>query len=166
LITSGIAYILKGPSIPATEPVTILSSSVVSFARAEAAERGWTTEVAATLYAQGITQSFDQYGYSTTQAATYFAQANIAYGTDNLRKIAEQRWLAMYPDGTQAWAEWRRTGYPALTPTPYATNPGGQIPRRYIYGTDEYSLNSAHAKEAAGRMTGGDGQDSKIWWDK
>ncbi|MES2373207.1 MAG: SusD/RagB family nutrient-binding outer membrane lipoprotein [Bacteroidota bacterium] len=166
LIVSGIAYILKGPASVATDPVNILTASVVTFARAEAAERGWTTEVAATLYNAAITLSLAQYGYTATQAATYYTQPSILYGTNNIQKIATQRWLALYPDGAQAWAEWRRTGFPVLTPSAYAVNPGGQIPRRYIYGTDEYSLNNANAKAAAALMTGGDGQDSRIWWDK
>jgi hypothetical protein len=166
LIVSGIAYILKGQSIPATDPVYLLTASVVTFARAEAAERGWTTEVAATLYASAVTLSLTQYGYTSAQALTYLAQPAIAYGTSNLQKIATQRWLATYPDGTQAWAEWRRTGFPVLTPSAYAVNVGGQIPRRYIYGTDEYSLNAANVKLAAANYTGGDGQDSKVWWDK
>ncbi|NCI47269.1 SusD/RagB family nutrient-binding outer membrane lipoprotein [Sediminibacterium soli] len=166
LITSGIAYILKGPGTAATDPVNLLTAAVVTFARAEAAERGWTPEVAAALYVQGITLSFAQYGYTATQAANYVAQTNILYGTGNLEKIGTQRWLATYPDGTQAWAEWRRTGFPVLTPAPYATNPGKQIPRRYIYGTDEYSLNGTNAKAAAARMSSGDVQDSKVWWDK
>ena len=166
LITSGIAYILKGQSTAFSDPVTILNASVVTLARAEAAERGWTTEVAANLYAQAVTLAFAQYGYTATQATTYLAQASVAYGTNNIQKIATQRWLALYPDGNQAWAEWRRTGFPVLTPSIYATNPGGQIPRRYIYGTDEYSLNKGSVTAAAALMTGGDGQDSRIWWDK
>lgn len=166
LIVSGIAYILKGAGTAATDPVNILTASVVTLARAEAAERGWTTEVAATLYAQGVALSLAQYGYSATQAATYLAQPNIAYGTNNIMKIAIQRWLALYPDGIQAWSEWRRTGFPVLTPSAYATNTGGQIPRRYIYGTDEYSLNKASVTAAAAGYNGGDGQDSRVWWDK
>ncbi|MES2003214.1 MAG: SusD/RagB family nutrient-binding outer membrane lipoprotein [Bacteroidota bacterium] len=165
-ITTGIAYILKGAGTGATDPINLLTASVVTLARAEAAERGWTTEVAAALYAQAVTLSFAQYGYTAAQATTYLAQASVLYGTNNIQKIATQRWLALYPDGTQAWAEWRRTGFPVLVPSAYAQNTGGQIPRRYIYGTDEYSLNKANVTSAAGLMTGGDVQDSKIWWDK
>lgn len=166
LITANIALVFKGLSMPATDPVMMLPSSVVTLARAEAAERGWTSEVAATLYAQAVTLAFSQYGYTAAQAATYLAQPEVAYGTNNIQKIATQRWIAWYPDGSQAWAEWRRTGFPVLTPTIYATNPGGKIPRRFIYGTDEYSLNLANVTAAAARLAGGDVQDSRVWWDK
>jgi hypothetical protein len=164
-ITSGIAYIFKGQSTQATDPVTITSAAVVTLARAEAAERGWTTENAETLYNQAVTLAFAQYGFTATQASNFLAQPSVKYGTDNIAKIATQRWIALYPDGVQAWAEWRRTGYPILRPSQYAVNPGGQIPRRYIYGTDEYSLNEANVKAAAARYTGGDNQDSRMWWD-
>jgi hypothetical protein len=167
-ITTGIAYILKGPSTPSTEPITILNAATVLFARAEAAERGWTLENAGTLYAQAVTASFTQFGYTAAQATTYMLQPNIGYGLggSNLRKIGTQRWIAMYPDGWQAWFEWRRTGYPALTPSAYATNTGGQIPRRYVYNTDEYSYNNAAVVAAAALISGGDKQDSRVWWDK
>ena len=165
LVNPPFAYIFKGQSSVATDPVTILSSAVVTLARAEAAERGWTSEVAATLYAQAVTLSFAQYGYTAAQATTYLAQPSVLYGTNNIQKIATQRWIALYPDGTQAWAEWRRTGYPVLTPTIYAVNTGGQIPRRYMYGTDEYSLNNASVTAGASGM-GGDTQDTHVWWDK
>lgn len=166
LVPLGFAYVLKGASTPATDPVMILNASTVTLARAEAAERGWTTEIAATLYASAISLSFTQYGYTTTQATNYIAQPEIAYGSNNLAKIGQQRWFALYPNGFQAWFEWRRTGFPALTPAPYATNPGGQIPRRYIYGTDEYSTNGTNVKASAAKLTGGDTQDARVWWDK
>ncbi len=159
-------FILKGTSSLATDPVNILTAATVTLARAEAAERGWTSESAATLYAAAVTLSFTQFGYTAAQATTYLAQPAIAYGTSNIQKIATQRWLALFPDGLQAWAEWRRTGFPVLTPAAYAVNSSKQIPRRYMYGTDEYSLNASNVAAAAALMTGGDGQDSKMWWDK
>ena len=78
---------------------------------------------------------------------------------------AVQRWLAAYPNGLQAWFEWRRTGYPALKPTPNATNSSKQIPRRYVYGQGQYAVNKANVEAAAARI-GGDTQDSRVWWDK
>ncbi len=158
-------FVLKGTSFLSTDPVPFLTSSVVTLARAEAAERGWTSESAATLYANAITLSFAQFGYSGAQATTYLAQPSVAYGTNNLQKIATQRWIATFPDGIQAWAEWRRTGFPVLTPAQYAVNSSKAIPRRYMYGNDEYSLNLDNVTAAATAM-GSDGQDTRVWWDK
>ena len=90
--------------------------------------------------------------------------ANDIY-LSKLKRIALQRWVAAYPNGDQAWSEWRRTGVPNLKGTRFATNAGGQIPRRYVYGVPDYNLNNAQVKLAAARLTPGDTQDAKIWWD-
>ena len=162
----GWGLILEGKNISDAEDVMLVNAAWVLFARAEAAEIGWTSENAATLYNQAVTASLQQCGYAGDVAA-YLAQPSVAYGTsDHLLKIGTQRWIALYPDGLQAWSEWRRTGYPILTPAQYATNATKQIPRRFVYGTGEYSTNNAAVKEAAAALAGGDTQDSRVWWDK
>jgi hypothetical protein len=165
-VSPGWGLVLGGMSISDAEDIVLVNAATVLFARAEAAERGWTSETAATLYNDAVTASLSQWGYGAN-AATYLAQASVAYGaTDHLRKIGTQRWIALYPDGMQAWSEWRRTGFPVLTPAPYATNSSGQIPRRLVYGTGEYSTNNEKVTEAAARLTGGNTQDARMWWDK
>jgi hypothetical protein len=149
-------------------PITIVNYATVLLAQAEARQRGWITTgpSAQALYEAGIRASWEEWGLSTTGLAAYLAQPSIAYtGGNEIQKIATQRWLALYPNGLQAWFEWRRTGFPVLTPTPNATNTSKQIPRRYVYGTRTYSLNKANTDEAAARM-GGDTQDTRVWWDK
>lgn len=85
---------------------------------------------------------------------------------NKLARIALQRWVAAYPNGNEAWAEWRRTGIPNIKGTRFASNAGKQIPRRYVYGVNDYSFNNANTKAAAARITGGDTQDGRVWWDK
>ena len=85
--------------------------------------------------------------------------------TTKLSRIALQRWISSYPNGDQAWSEWRRTGVPNIKGTRFATNAGKQIPRRYVYGVNDYNFNNAQVKAAAARLAGGDTQDSKFWWD-
>ncbi|MEO6722474.1 MAG: SusD/RagB family nutrient-binding outer membrane lipoprotein [Ferruginibacter sp.] len=165
------AYILKPSFKTPTAPVVVVPAAVVSLARAEAADRGWTAENAKLLYEGGITLSYAQWGV-TGPSAGYFTQSAVAFsaptGTGaNLKQIATQRFIATYPDGLQGWSEWRRTGYPVLTPAPDAVNtPGKQIPRRYTYGTGEYGSNTESVRAAAALLTGGDTQDSKVWWDQ
>ena len=91
-----------------------------------------------------------------------------AITTTNLERISLQRYIALFPDGIQAWSEWRRTGVPNLKPTIFATNSaaGGQIPTRYVYGVDEYSLNPTKVAEAVSRLPLGDVMNEKVWWDK
>jgi hypothetical protein len=165
-VSPGWGLVLEGTDISDAEDVMLVNAAWVLFARAEAAELGWTSETAATLYGSAVTASLTQWGYAG-DAATYLAQAGVAYGAaDHLKKIGTQRWIALYPDGLQAWSEWRRTGFPVLTPAQYATNDTKQIPRRFVYGTGEYSTNNAAVKEAAAALSGGDTQDSRVWWDK
>lgn len=158
-----------------TSPLFIVKASTLLLARAEAADRGWTSETAntETLYQAGITASFEQWGLAAPDAM-YFTDADVdlteAFGTGaNLAKIATQTWVAFYPDGVQGWANWRRTGYPVLTPAPDATNDSGEIPRRYAYSTNDYSLNGDSVKAAVVRQWGdedNDTQDERVWWDK
>jgi hypothetical protein len=162
------ARILRDDLRNDNDPVTLLSYSVVLFARAEVRQRGWVTTgpTAQQLYEQGIEANWQEWGLSTAGLATYLANANVAFtaGTE-IQKIATQRWLALYPNGLQAWFEWRRTGFPVLTPSPNATNTSKQIPRRYVYGNTTYNTNKSNTEEAAARI-GGDTQDSRVWWDK
>ena len=54
-------------------------------------------------------------------------------------------------NGYESYANWRRCGYPKLTPTHYAGNESnGQIPRRLPYAIDEYTINKANVEQATG----------------
>ncbi|MES2646639.1 MAG: SusD/RagB family nutrient-binding outer membrane lipoprotein [Bacteroidota bacterium] len=163
-------YVLKPSLRTQTGSVVVIPAAVVTLARAEAADRGWTTENAKVLYETGIKLSFEQWGVAPPSDA-YFTQSAVAFsapvGTGaNLKQIATQRYVATYPDGLQAWAEWRRTGFPVLTPAPDALNASKQIPRRYTYATSEYLTNKASVEAAAALLPGGDVQDAKVWWDQ
>jgi hypothetical protein len=165
-------YIFNPAYRQQASPVYIMTASHVLLARAEAADKGWTTETANTnsLYQNGIIVSFTQWGLPAPDVA-YLSNANVALpfapGTGlNLQQIATQEYIAYYPDGTQGWSNWRRTNYPALTPAPYGINIPLVIPRRYMYGTDDYALNNVGVTEAVSRLTGGDRMDSRVWWDK
>lgn len=164
------ARVLRGDLREQSDDVIIINAAEVLLARAEAADRGWTPESALTLFQDGIKASFEQWGLSAP-AAGYFTQSNVAFtapvGTGgNLKQIATQRYLATFPDGLQGWCEWRRTGYPVLTPAPDATNASKQIPTRYVYSSAEYGTNKEAVEAAVARIPGGDSQDSKVWWDQ
>jgi hypothetical protein len=144
--------------------ITILSYADILLARAEAAARGWTAENATVLYDEAVQASWEQWGvFDATAYATYITE-DLGSAT-MLEKIAIQRWITFYPNSPQGYSEWRRTGFPALTPSPAPLNNSGQIPVRYIYPTAEYNLNGTNLGEAVGRLSGGDTQDSKLWWD-
>jgi hypothetical protein len=160
-------YVLAPAYRQQTSPIYIVKASSVLLARAEAADRGWTSEVTATLYQSGVNASFEQWGLALP-GASYFTNASVALGAagTNLPQIATQQYIAFYPDGCQGWANWRRTNYPALTPAPDASNSPKVIPRRYMYGVPDYTLTKVGIEAALSRLTGGDKMDSKIWWDQ
>lgn len=149
-----------------TSPLVILGAANIWLARAEAAQRGWTADNAATAYAKGIEESMKQWGvYSAPALVTYLALPNndLAAGTP-LEKIINQEWAAWYPNGMQGWNLWRRTNLPTLTPAP------GQaaIPRRLAHGANEQNLNPANWEAGiAGYTVNGekDSQWGKMWWD-
>ena len=164
------ARVLRGDLRQQNSPLVVVSAAEVLLARAEAADRGWTTENASTLFQNGVNASFAQWGLAAP-AASYFTQSGVAFtapsGTGaNLKQIATQRYIASYPDGLQGWSEWRRTGFPVLTPAPDAVNTSKQIPRRYTYGQSEYATNATEVKAKAATMPGGDTQDARVWWDQ
>lgn len=165
---TGWARILRGDFRTESSSVMIISAAEVAMARAEAADLGWTTEILSSVYSVGITLSFEQWGLSLP--SNYLTKTDVQLTTAgtgaNKKQIAIQNYIASYPDGLRAWNIWRKTGYPVLTPAPDATNSSKQIPTRYVYASSEYTTNEVNVKEAVARLTGGDSQDSKIWWDQ
>jgi hypothetical protein len=154
------AMILAGLNTPSASSWTLISAANIDLARAEAAQLGWTSDVVATQFANGIQASFDQWGLGS--AATYIA----AQGAPDAQKIAVQEWLAFFPNGLEGWDVVRRTGFPTLTPAPGTTN---GIPRRATYGTSDYNYNAANVTDAAARYTVNgipDSQWARIWWDQ
>jgi hypothetical protein len=164
---TGWARILRGDFRTESSDVVVISAAQVALARAEAAERGWTSESVSSLYDAGITLSYGQWGIAVP-AGYLAANAVGAVGAaGNIQKISTQRFIASYPNGLQGWNIWRKSGFPTLTPAPNATNTSGQIPRRYTYASAEYTSNTVNVNAAVALLPGGlDSQDAKIWWDQ
>jgi hypothetical protein len=159
------ALILNASYRTTSSPLTIISAAYIDLVRAEAAQLGWTGESVATLYANGIQASFDQWGRGSAAGYTVSPSIALAGNASDIQKIATQEWLAAFPSGLDAWDITRRTGYPALSPAPGTT----AIPRRAPYGTNDYSYNAANVSAAAARYTVNgtpDSQFGRIWWDK
>ena len=187
----------------ASSVVVSAASSLLTVA--EGIERGWISSAgsfatAKAAYDAGITESFAQWGQSG--AASVIAGAgnydggtgggsNLGANTFNsvlnqsaitvtkLERIFLQKYIADYPDGVQAWADWRRScapgmpstrtdlaGMPNLAPTTYATNSGNGIPRRYVYGANESSTNPASLAAAVSHLAIGNVAHDRVWWDK
>ncbi|MEO6963357.1 MAG: SusD/RagB family nutrient-binding outer membrane lipoprotein [Puia sp.] len=157
-------------------PDIILSYAEVEFLKAEAIERGWFAGSAATEYQNGQAAALQQMAsflpaYAPTPGAITAYQAANPYpaGTlDNkVEAIQTELWVlfACTFNGYEAWADWRRTGFPVLTPVNYVGNAsGGQIPRRLIYPTEQITL-SADAYKAVVAAQGADVFTTRMWWD-
>ncbi|WP_419801322.1 SusD/RagB family nutrient-binding outer membrane lipoprotein [Mucilaginibacter sp.] len=145
-------------------PAVIMSYAEVLFDRAEAAARGFTTENAASLYTQAIGASLKQYGIADADAAIYTALPAVQYDAANFKKsIGNQKWIALFGQGLEAFAEWRRLDYPQLQPA-VAGALNGKIPVRFIYPGTEQALNGINYAAAVARQ-GPDALTTKLWFD-
>jgi hypothetical protein len=145
----------------------LMSASEVNFILAEAALKGWAAGNAKDYYEAAIKASFTNWGLGS-QASDYLSSPNIAYkGT--LEQLIEQKWISGWTAATEAWFDYRRTGYPELRAEGQALGP--VLPVRFYYMVDELNLNKENANLAIDRLEatpyssyGGDGKNSA--WSK
>ncbi|WP_192822188.1 SusD/RagB family nutrient-binding outer membrane lipoprotein [Rufibacter sp. LB8] len=169
-------YSLLGTAISAQNaPVYLVTYAQVLFARAEAAKLGWITggdAEAKTNYDNAIRNSVAQWTVTPAgvtpvvtaadalaAANTLLAQPGVTYDPARaMEQIGTQRWIHLFMHGYEAWAEWRRTGYPNnLIPSG-----GNNVPTRQMYPSNEVFLNAENYTAAA---KGGDTMYGKVWWD-
>lgn len=156
-----------GPSVgQQNAPLPVITVSELLFAQAEAAERGWIAEDPEELYYDAIETSWMQWGvYDEDNFEAYIAQEEVTYDSGQWEeKIGTQKWIALYPNGYEAWAEWRRLDYPELEPHEFALTSTGEIPVRHRYPSSEVEINTANY-EAAVDEQGPDTPDTHLWWD-
>lgn len=155
-------------------PYSLLTASYTFLNRAEAAARGWTNEDAEALLESAIEVSYaslsDKYEVDITADAAAYAAARVAdAGTATggvLQVIGEEKWVALFPRGFEAWSEWRRTDVPSLTPAVDFQN-NGVIARRLIYPSEEAGLNpTGYAQGISTLSPSTDNNSSKVWWDQ
>jgi hypothetical protein len=149
-------------------PSFLMTYAEVEFIKAEAVERALATVsgTAASHYQAGIRASMEQWGVPDAQITAYLGQASVAYkgGTEGLRQIAAQKWIALFSDGGTAWAEWRRTCVPG-TIQPGRDASQSSVPRRFQYSITEKSVNGDNVA-AAITAQGADAFATRMYWDK
>lgn len=153
----------------AAHTIIVMNAAEVYLLRAEAALAELSGEDADQMYRNGISESLEQYGISTADANAYLASpaGTTGPGTEEekLENIIVQKYLAMYQQGIEAWAEFRRTGYPRIWTGGDMGSTSGNIPRRLTYPQSEYARNNANVAAAVARLNGGDKMMSRMWWD-
>jgi hypothetical protein len=160
-----------------SSPVFFVTAAQTNLLLAEASFRGWITSgTAAQYFADGIKAHMDQMAtydagsaISASARDNYIAANPLNPGTE-LEQINTQYWIASFLNGPEAFANFRRSDYPALTPNPYGqpTNPdvpNGTFIRRLTYPTSELSVNTENVNEAIARQ-GADKLSTRVWWDK
>jgi len=163
---------------PVAAQVLLMSYAELQFILAEARERNFITSgEAEAFYLDGIQASADYYesrlnegGYGELAAVIqpdgdYYNQASVTYAgstEEKLAKIGTQKWIALFFNGMEAWFDWRRTGYPELTPGPGAVIP--TVPVRFQYPSGVQALNLESYQAAVARQ-GEDMITTRVWWD-
>jgi len=155
-----------------TAPMFFVTYSQTSLLLAEAIQRGWASGSAADAYKNGIKAHMDQCAIHDansavpTEEADAYIAANPYDPAKGLEQINTQYWISSFMNGPEAFANFRRSGYPALMPNPF---PGkgikGDFIRRLTYPNSEISVNSTNVQEAISRQ-GADDLDTRVWWDK
>ncbi|WP_159471641.1 SusD/RagB family nutrient-binding outer membrane lipoprotein [Dyadobacter sp. 3J3] len=141
--------------------------SEVLFILAEAKQKGWNSgsSTAETLYNAGVTASLNENGITDgTVISTYLAGSDVKWD-NTTTKLYTQKWLSLYKNGNEAWAESRRTDIPlmpAATGSPFTghTRP----PFRYPYPPTETTLNAGNSASFIAEIKD-NFWGKKMWWD-
>ncbi|MEO6133898.1 MAG: SusD/RagB family nutrient-binding outer membrane lipoprotein [Ginsengibacter sp.] len=174
-------------------PLRVMCASEVYFLRAEGALRGWNMNgTVQELYNEGIRKSLtertaaspsdiENYVNSLNKPSPVNDKWNTPAMSDitvvyqpartfekKLEQIITQKWIAIYPDSYEAWAERRRTGYPVGYPIIKSLNP--DVPenaqmRRLTFAIGEYTTNGPAVEAAKGKLGGPNNNATKLWWD-
>ena len=161
-------FSLLGTAIIAqNSQIHLVTYAQALFAQAEAAKRGWITGAdvtAKTNYDAAIQASVLQWTGSTSGALALTTKPGVIYSPATaMKQIANQRWIHLFMNGYEGWAEWRRTGYPDNLIEPK----GKAIPTRNAYPPNETFTNAANYNAAvASAFAGKDNLYGKVWWDK
>lgn len=154
-------------------PQYFVTASQTLFLLAEAKERGWitTTTTTAEFYNLGVRAhmgqmaSYDAASAIASQDIDDYLAANPFDPATALEQINTQYWVSSLMNGPEAWANFRRSGFPNLAPNPF---PGkditGDFIRRLTYPNSEISVNTDNVNVAISRM-GTDDLDTRVWWD-
>jgi len=159
-------------------PMYFVTAAQTQLLLAEAKFRGWitTSTSAAEFFTNGISAHMDQMAtydpasaINATDRDIYVTAHPLKAGRE-MEQINTQYWIASFLNGPEAFANFRRSGYPMLAPNPYGQPnnpdlPNGTFIRRIGYPTSELSVNAENVN-AAIQIMGPDKLSTRLWWDK
>jgi hypothetical protein len=142
-------------------PQRLLPYSEYCFIRAEAALMGVPGTTAQQWFTDGITASMQEAGVSAGNIATYITANGTLAGTpaQMLKQIIEEKYIALFGVSVEPWTDWRRTGYPAITPVSNRITSVTNVPRTLFYPQSEIDLNPNCPGQKAADL------QAKVFWD-
>jgi hypothetical protein len=140
----------------------LMSYSELCFIVAEAAARNLVSADPQVWYNKGVSASFGQW---QVEMPTDYLTASASYDPGNLDVLYEQKWLALYHSGIEAWLDWKRSGKPSFIKAGPGNVNNNKVPVRLLYPSLEQSVNKTNYTAAAARI-GGDNINTRVWWDK
>jgi hypothetical protein len=157
------------------QPRMLLTYAQTAFVLAEHYGATGNHVLAETNYNAGVTSAMNQwalwdpsFALSAADISAYLT-ANPYDSANYDELIGDQFWVASFFDFYEAFANFRRTGFPALQP--FGGNPAhpenltsGQIPRRIIYNPNEANLNSENFNAMISSQ-GPNDRMTRVWWD-
>lgn len=170
-----------------TTPLEVIRSPEAYFLRAEGALKGWSMGMSAeAAYYKGIEMSLKHWGYDDATIEAYQNGATLPVATHDapamtdipvkwidgnttkqLEQVMTQKWLALWPDGWEAWADLRRTDLPNLIPIVQSNEPEvpvGKVPSRVTFAISEYNNNLEAVTNAKTLLGGDDKISTRVWW--
>jgi len=160
-------------------PEFLVTYAQTLFLEAEAVKRGYITGDETALYNQGVTAAMQELplhaaaGVSASaltvpeSSITAYLKANPYSIANGFQQLGYQYWVNTIFNGVEAFANWRRTGYPVLQSLHGYPNTDTQgiPPRRLPYPAAESNVNTANYNAAIANM-GGNLLTTRVWWDK
>lgn len=173
-------------------PFLVMYAAESWFLRAEGALNGWNmgSLTAKDYYERGIRTSMASWTFSGAAVDAYIAGVGtpialndvvktpalsdipVAFAATPIKQreqILTQKWLANWPNGHEAWAEYRRTGFPKLYPrinTESTEVPADGVVRRTPYVSGEIATNPKGVQSGVSKLGGADLSNTRLWWNK
>jgi hypothetical protein len=145
------------------------------FLLAEASLRGWKGALDKDPFGHfmdGISASMRYYHISYLEEQMYISGLKVLQDPSKnpfmindregmLEQIITQKWLAIFPNGNEGWAEFRRTDYPSFLELPLINSSGGDVPEGKFIKRIAYPSEAIQNNENAKYVPTG----TRVWWD-
>ena len=154
-----------------TAPMFMLTAAQNWLLLAEAAQRGWVSGSVEEFYTVGVRAHMEQMALYDENSAILeedilaYLAANPFDASSALAQINTQYWVASFLNGPEAFANFRRSGFPDLAPNPFPNQDiSTDFIRRITYPASEIAVNTENVNQAIASM-GPDRLDTRVWWD-